>query len=147
MNEYVLRITQSAGLEKSISSKRRQLAKKENELKEIRKSCIHEVAVIIENGENDTNIYKKCLFCGIKKTSRRSFRKSKLYIDVSTLKKESHFSSEEKFQIVKDLFMKIVKENSELSIEELVNLVNEKLNVQNEEFRKMMDEFNKIEKQ
>lgn len=150
MNKDLIKIYQAQTLEKRISKIARILRKNEIQLEEMQRTCKHEVIVFTEEeicyGGYEDNLYQKCLFCGSETASRRSFVGSKC-INVSKYKEENILTREEKFNIVKERFVKLATERPGFTNTEIADCIQEQLNSENEEFRKAMDEFHrKVEK-
>lgn len=138
----ILKITKYAALEKVIKRLLRILDKKEKELKDLQDTCNHEIVVCMEEercyGGYDDAIYRKCLLCGSESTYSRSFRDSKMVIDMSKYKPENCYSKKAKFQMVQDYFVQLLKEKPQMSDLEVAKLVRKHFEEEDKQFSEMM---------
>lgn len=138
----ILKVTKYATLEKAIQRFSRILAKKEKELSDLQNTCKHEIVVCTEEercyGGYDDAIYQKCLLCGSESAYSRSFRDSKMVIDMSGYKPELCYSRKTKFQMVQEYFLQLLKENPQMSDLEVATLVREHFEEEDKQFGEMM---------
>ena len=99
--------------------------------------CKHKIVIFTEYqicyGGYDDNLFQKCLFCGKETASRQSFYGSKV-IDVSDSKRMEFLDRREKFELVKQLYIKTAIKNQELSSDEVQKLVEEEIANPGKEF-------------
>lgn len=111
---------------------------KHKQLKEVQEECRHEILVDLFNYTNyyDTNFTKKCLFCG------KMFSKDtecKYTIKLLSLSTTLPFSTDEEYLLVQEIFKKIAKTNSQMSIKDVYEKVLELFCKKDKDFYVLQD--------
>ena len=125
MND-VKRILRAAELEGKCIRFYNLMEKKRRELGKCQGKCRHEIVVFTKYshcyGGYDDNLYQKCLFCGKESASRQSFYHSRI-IDVSRSINMEYYTRQEKFEIVKRLYIKIAISNPGIASDQIQKMV------------------------
>ena len=128
----IMKIMRTQNLEDKTKRFYRLMNKMNQELREYQDSCDHEVIVFTEFshsfGGYDDYLFRKCLFCGKEADYARAFYSSEYSIDVSYNQESVQFlCKEEKFKLVRQLYVKFSLENPHLSKKELVDMIEKEI--------------------